>query len=363
MLNGYAETGAMLRSVVAVMIVGSMLAASAGVQQAYASSAAAKADTKAQATKTIVKAKATNRVRGTIPAGRAPIKSTRKKPLIARILAPSEGHLAGLHRGDDPLDLRSSVVLVVDQDTNEVLFAKNKDAVLPIASITKLMTALVTVEANLPLSEELHVTQDEQVRARIRSKLRPGFEMTRSTALHLALMSSENRAAQLLGRTYPGGVTRFVEAMNARARLLGMNDSHFADPTGLSAENRSSASDLVRLVKAAYEHDVIREYSVSDELALPVGKRTVSYRNTNRLTDNPEWEIGLQKTGYISAAGRCLVMQAVIEGKRVVMVFLDSVGKYSRLGDAQRIREFLESAGIAKPSTPAAPADPARRAI
>ena len=127
--------------------------------------------------------------------------------------------------------------------------------------------------------------------------------------------------------------------------MLGMTDSHFVDPTGLSSDNRSSANDLVRLVKAAYEHDVIREYSVSGELALPVGKRTLTYRSTNRLTTNPDWEIGLQKTGYISAAGRCLVMQAVIEGKRVVMVLLDSVGKYSRIADAQRIRDWLESSG------------------
>ena len=336
-----------------------MLAASAGMHEANAA-----AGNKSQAAKTITKAKAQTRVRGTVPAGRTPIKSTRKKkPLIARMVTPSEGHLAGLHRGDDPLDLRSSVALVVDQDTNEVLFEKNKDAVLPIASVTKLMTALVTVDANLPLDEELQVSQNELVRARIRSKLRPGFEMTRGTALHLALMSSENRAAQLLGRTYPGGVARFVEAMNAKAQLLGMHDSHFADPTGLSPENRSSASDLVRLVKAAYEHDVIRQYSVSGELELPVGKRTVSYRNTNRLTDSPEWDIGLQKTGYISAAGRCLVMQAVIEGKRVVMVFLDSVGKYSRLGDAERIRDFLETTGLSKASKPAVLAEPSRRAI
>jgi D-alanyl-D-alanine endopeptidase (penicillin-binding protein 7) len=349
-----------LRLTVTILIGGCMLAASAGTHGANAATAA---DNKSQAAKTISKAQAQTRVRGTIPAGRKPIKSTRKTPLIARIVTPSEGHLAGLHRGDDPLDLRSSVALVVDQDTNEVLFEKNPHAVLPIASVTKLMTALVTVEADLPLGEELQVSQDELVRARIRSNLRPGLEMTRGTALHLALMSSENRAAQLLGRTYPGGVARFVEAMNAKAKLLGMNDSHFADPTGLSAENRSSASDLVRLVKAAYEHDVIRQYSVSGELALPVGKRTVNYRNTNRLTNNPEWDIGLQKTGYISAAGRCLVMQVVIEGKRVVMVFLDSVGKYSRLGDAERVRDFLESAGLAKAAKPAPLAEPSRRTI
>jgi serine-type D-Ala-D-Ala endopeptidase (penicillin-binding protein 7) len=280
------------------------------------------------------------RVSGSV-AGQARAHSTRKKPVVRARARPSEGQLAGLHRAEDPLDLRSSVALVVDQDTDEVLLEKNTRAVLPIASITKLMTALVTVEANLPLDEELTVTQSEIVRANVRSNLRPGMTMSRDTALHLALMSSENRAAQLLGRTYPGGLEAFVEAMNAKARMIGMDDSHFADPTGLSPENRSSASDLVRLVKAAYEHEVIREHSISGELALPVGKRTVRYGNTNRLTANPEWEIGLQKTGYISAAGRCLVMQAVVEGQRVVMVLLDSVGKYSRIADAQRIREWL----------------------
>lgn len=306
---------------------------------------------KAKASTTISKAKAGNRVKGTIPAGSGRIQSTRKR-VPQR---PSEGDLAGLSHADDPLQLRSHVALVVDQDTNEVLFEKNTHAVLPIASITKLMTALVTVEAQLPLEEELKVSPDELVRAGIRSNLRPGLTMTRGTALHLALMSSENRAAQLLGRTYPGGVSNFVEAMNAKARMLGMMDSHFVDPTGLSPDNRSSANDLVRLVKAAYEHEVIREYSISGELALPVGRRAVRYGNTNRLTANPDWEIGLQKTGYISAAGRCLVMQAVIEGRRVVMVLLDSVGKYSRIADAQRIRDWLEAHTSAPAHGPAGP--------
>ena len=303
----------------------------------------ASARTSTQGSATVAKAKSTSRVQGTIPAGASRIQSTRKVRVERAPLRPSEGQLAGLTHSGDPLQLKSHVALVVDQDTNEVLFEKNTHAVLPIASITKLMTALVTVEAGLPLDEELKVTPDELVRAGIRSNLRPGLTMNRGTALHLALMSSENRAAQLLGRTYPGGLDTFVEAMNAKARMLGMSDSHFVDPTGLSPDNRSSATDLVRLVKAAYEHDVIREYSVSEELALPVGKRNVRYGNTNRLTGSPDWEIGLQKTGYISAAGRCLVMQAVIEGKRVVMVLLDSVGKYSRLADAQRIRDWLES--------------------
>jgi D-alanyl-D-alanine endopeptidase (penicillin-binding protein 7) len=297
----------------------------------------------------------TKRISGSVPAGQARSQSTRKKSVVRKPSRPSEGQLAGLHRADDPLDLRSSVALVVDQDTDEVLLEKNTRAVLPIASITKLMTALVTVEAKLPLDEELTVTQGEIVRANVRSNLRPGMTMSRDTALHLALMSSENRAAQLLGRTYPGGLDAFVEAMNAKARMLGMDDSHFADPTGLSPENRSSANDLVRLVKAAYEHDVIRQHSISGELALPVGKRMVRYGNTNRLTANPDWEIGLQKTGYISAAGRCLVMQAVVAGQRVVMVLLDSVGKYSRLADAQRIREWLASKRPASDATAGKP--------
>jgi D-alanyl-D-alanine endopeptidase (penicillin-binding protein 7) len=256
---------------------------------------------------------------------------------------PSEGQMAGLHSTPDPLDLKSSVALVVNQDTNEVLFEKNPNAVLPIASITKLMTALITVEAGLDLDEVLEVERTDVTVDRIRSRLDPGVKLTRAQALHLALMSSENHAAQLLGRTYPGGLPAAVAAMNAKAQLLGMHDTRFSDPTGLSAENRSSPVDLVRLVSAAYEYPALREYSTSSELTLPVGRKVVRYGNTNGLTANPDWDIGLQKTGYISAAGRCLVMQAVIEGQRIVMVLLDSVGRYSRIGDAQRIRQWLEA--------------------
>lgn len=267
----------------------------------------------------------------------------RSRSQARRPALPSEGQRAGLHRVGDPLDLKSSVALVVDQDTNEVLFEKNIHAVLPIASITKLMTALITVEADLDLDEQLVVERADRTIDRVRSWLNPGVRLTRAQALQLALMSSENHAAQLLGRTYPGGLAAAIEAMNAKAQLLGMHDTHFADPTGLSAENRSSPADLVRLVNATYEHPLLREYSTSSGMTLPVGKRVVRYGNTNRLTASSDWAIGLQKTGYISAAGRCLVMQAVIEGQRVVMVLLDSVGKYSRIGDAQRIREWLEA--------------------
>jgi D-alanyl-D-alanine endopeptidase (penicillin-binding protein 7) len=242
-----------------------------------------------------------------------------------------------------PVPLRSQVALVVDQDTDEVLLQKNPNAVAPIASITKLMTALVTIEADLPLDEELVITREDRTVDRVRSWLRPGVRLTRAQALQLALMASENHAAQLLGRTYPGGLEAFTEAMNAKAQMLGMHDSHFVDPTGLSPENRSSPADLVRLVKAAYEYPLLRDYSTSNGVALPLGKRIVRYNNTNRLVNSSNWDIGLQKTGYIAAAGRCLVMQAVIHGRRVVMVLLDSAGKYSRIGDAQRIRSWLES--------------------
>ena len=268
--------------------------------------------------------------------------SAQRRP-AAKPVRPSEGQLAGLHRTDDPLDLKSSVALVVDQDTNEILFQKNPNAVLPIASITKLMTALITVEAGLDLDETLELERADRTYDRVRSRLNTGVKLTRGQALHLALMSSENHAAQLLGRTYPGGLQAAVAAMNAKAQLLGMHGTSFADPTGLSSENRSSPADLVKLVNAVYQYPVLREYSTSSELELPVGKRVVRYGSTNGLTSSPEWDIGLQKTGYISAAGRCLVMQAVIEGQRVVMVLLDSVGRYSRIGDAQRIRQWLEA--------------------
>jgi D-alanyl-D-alanine endopeptidase (penicillin-binding protein 7) len=270
----------------------------------------------------------------------AAAKAARRK-IARRPAIPSEGMRAGLHKVDDPLDLRSSVALVVDQDTDEVLFEKNPQAVLPIASITKLMTAIVTLDAELPLDEQLLVTRYDRTIDRVPSRLTPGVKLTRAQALQLALMASENHAAQLLARTYPGGIPAFVEAMNAKAQMLGMHDSHFADPTGLSPENRSSPADLVRLVKAAYDHPEIRAYSTTAELTVPIGRRVVRYANTNRLVSHPEWDIGVQKTGYTAAAGRCLVMQAAIEGKRVVMVLLDSLGKYSRIGDAQRLRRWI----------------------
>jgi D-alanyl-D-alanine endopeptidase (penicillin-binding protein 7) len=254
----------------------------------------------------------------------------------------SFGRLFGLHDATDELDLQSGVALVIDQQTDEVLFSKNPQAVLPIASLTKLMTALVVTEARQPLDEPIAITEaDIDTEKGSRSRLAVGTVLTREQLLHLALMSSENRAANALGRHYPGGLQRFVQAMNGTARVLGMRDSQFAEPTGLSSRNQSSARDLATLVRAAYQHPIIRELSTSPEYEVEVGSRPVQFRTTNALVKNPVWEIGLQKTGYISEAGRCLVMQATFAGRKLIMVFLDSAGKYARLGDAERVRKWL----------------------
>jgi D-alanyl-D-alanine endopeptidase (penicillin-binding protein 7) len=263
---------------------------------------------------------------------------------------PSIGQLSGLHATPDALDLKSGVALVLDQDTHEVLFSKNPQAVLPIASLTKLMTALVVTEAKLPLDEQITVSQDDvDTEKGSRSRLKVGTTLTRGEMLHLALMSSENRAAHALGRYYPGGLDAFVGAMNAKATELGMADTKYVEPTGLSSRNQSSARDLATLVNAAHQHQIIRELSTSPEHQVAVGNRQLQFRNTNRLVNNPTWEIGLQKTGYISEAGRCLVMQAQLAGRKLIMVFLDSAGKYSRIGDAERVRKWVSENAAAVP--------------
>jgi D-alanyl-D-alanine endopeptidase (penicillin-binding protein 7) len=273
---------------------------------------------------------------------------------------PSLGQLAGLHATEDELDLKSSVALVVDQDTDEVLFSKNPNAVLPIASITKLMAALVVTEAGLSLDDPLTVSLDDvAATSNTRSRLLVGTELTRGEMLHLSLMASENRAAHVLGRTYPGGLEHFVQQMNRKARELGMADTRYVEPTGLSSDNRSSAHDLALLVKAAAGHPILRQMSTSQEAVVGVGpagpavQKQVQFRNTNGLVRNPEWEIGLQKTGYIAAAGRCLVMQAQLAGRKLIMVLLDSAGKYSRIGDAERIRNWLIAAAVPAAAPPA----------
>jgi D-alanyl-D-alanine endopeptidase (penicillin-binding protein 7) len=255
---------------------------------------------------------------------------------------PSFGEIAGLHGTADALALKSSVALVLDQDTQEVLLAKNPQAVLPIASITKLMSALIVTAAGQSLDEVLTITQDDvDTEKNSRSRLAVGTRLTRGEMLHLALMSSENRAAHALGRNYAGGVEAFVAAMNGKALSLGMTDTRYAEPTGLSSENRSSARDLATLVNAAYQVPLIRELSTSQEYEVAIGRRTAQFHNTNRVVSNPAWDIGLQKTGYITEAGRCLVMQASLAGRKLIMVFLDSAGRYSRIGEAERVRKWL----------------------
>jgi serine-type D-Ala-D-Ala endopeptidase (penicillin-binding protein 7) len=243
------------------------------------------------------------------------------------------------------------VALVVDQDTDEVLFSKNSQAVVPIASITKLMTALVITEAGLALDDMLTITEDDvDTEKGSHSRLRVGTQLTRGQMLQLALMSSENRAAHALGRTWPDGQGEFVVAMNRKARELGMLDTFFVEPTGLSPQNQSSARDLATLAKAAHEYPIIRELSTTPEQVVAVGKRPMQFRNTNGLVRNPEWQIGLQKTGYIAEAGRCLVMQAQLAGRHLIMVFLDSAGKYTRIGDAERVRRWVTHSVAAKAS-------------
>jgi D-alanyl-D-alanine endopeptidase (penicillin-binding protein 7) len=254
------------------------------------------------------------------------------------------GDMEGLARTPDPLALKSSVAFVIDQNSSEVLFEKNADVALPIASITKLMTSLVVLEANQNMDEMLEITSDDiDTQKNTGSRLRVGARLSRADMLHIALMSSENRAASSLGRYYPGGLQACVAAMNAKAKSLGMTGTFYVDTTGLSSRNIASARDLAKLVKAAYTQPVIRQYSTDADYAVYPNGRVLEYRSSNKLAGKSDWQIGLQKTGYISEAGRCLVMQAVIKGRAVVMVLLDSKGKYSRFADAGRIRSWLET--------------------
>lgn len=245
-------------------------------------------------------------------------------------------------------DLASAKALVMDQSTGEIIYAKNINTPTPIASVTKLMTAMVMLDAHLPMDEQLTVTEaDVDTLRSSSSKLPVGSELSRAELLHMAIMSSENRAASALGRNYPGGISAFVSAMNEKARALGMGNSHFVDSTGLHSENMSTAADLSKMVRAAYSYPQIREVSTtpSQEFRLNTHRGPVNFSNTNLLVRNSseKWNIGLSKTGYISEAGRCLVMQAQISGKNVVLVFLDSMGKFSRIGDAERIRKWMEA--------------------
>ncbi len=234
---------------------------------------------------------------------------------------------------------------MIDQDAGNTLYAKNVDNVVPIASITKLMTAMVVIDAGLPLNEEIVITKaDRDLIKGTRSRLHIGAALSRRELLQLALMASENRAAEALTRVYPGGTQAFVAAMNQKAIELGMWRSRFVDGTGLSSNNVSTALDLTKMVAAAYGYPLIREFTTDTGLTVRFSNgRTLSYRNSNRLVSNDNWHIGLSKTGYISEAGRCLVMQAEIAGRPVIIVLLDSWGKLTRIGDANRIKRWMET--------------------
>jgi serine-type D-Ala-D-Ala endopeptidase (penicillin-binding protein 7) len=259
---------------------------------------------------------------------------------------PTVGQAFGLHETPDALLLRSSVAYVVDQNTLEPLFDKNSHAVVPIASISKLMTAMVVLDSKASLSEQIEVTdEDRDYEKNTGSRLSVGSVLSREDMLHIALMASENRAAAALSRYYPGGRPAFIAAMNAKAKQLGMNDTHFENSTGLSSQNVSSARDLVKMVNAAYQYPMIRQFSTDHSYTVFTGKRSIAYNSTNALVRNPSWDIGLQKTGFINEAGECLVMQATIHDRPVIMVLLDSSGKYSRFADATRVRAWLDNGG------------------
>jgi len=241
-------------------------------------------------------------------------------------------------------DLRSQAFYILDESDASVLAARHERVAAPIASITKLMTALVVLEAAQPLDELLTITvEDVQGTPGTGSRLAPGARLSRADMLHLALMSSENRAAHALCRQYPQGTPACIRAMNEKAAALGMTSAQFVEPTGLSSNNVASPSDLAKLVLAAAGNPTIREYSTDADHTVLVGQQLLEYRNTNLLVANPAWQVNLQKTGYISKAGRCLVMQTVIDGRQVVIVLLNSWGKFTRIADAKRIRTWLES--------------------
>lgn len=268
-----------------------------------------------------------------------------KKQRYHKAVKPHAAHMVKAAAQDGTLKLASSVAMIVDQSSGATIFSRNASNQAPIASITKLMTAMVVLDGGLSMNEPITVTEDDVDWLRgSGSRLRVGTTLTRQEMMQLALMSSENRAAAALARTFPGGTAKFVAAMNHKAAELGMSHTRFVDSTGLHGENVSTAEDLVKMVKAGYHYEQIREMTTTEALDVvnENGHRT-PYKNTNALVKSPAWEIGLSKTGFIQEAGRCLVMQAKIASRPVIIVLLDSSGKYTRIADANRIKKWLES--------------------
>lgn len=246
--------------------------------------------------------------------------------------------------------LDAQAVLVMEQDTGKVLLRKQAGSVRSIASLTKLMTGIVLLDSKLSLRKRITITRADVDRLKgSSSRLKVGTRLTRRKALRLALMSSENRAAHALARTYPGGEHRFVAAMNRKARALGMRRTRFVEPTGLSQQNRSTAQDLALLAKAAHQRPLLRQYTTSHGAVVPSRQGVIFYRNTNQLVRERRWDIGLQKTGYIREAGYCLLMQTRVAGRRLIMVFLDSVGTAARIADARKVEAWLRSSGTVNP--------------
>jgi D-alanyl-D-alanine endopeptidase (penicillin-binding protein 7) len=244
------------------------------------------------------------------------------------------------------LQTKSAAVLVIDEADGTVLYSKQSKSVMQVASITKLMTALVVLESKEPLDEELTILPVDRDKTKgSASRLAVGTKLTRAELLHLALMSSENRAAQAVARAHPAGLAAFLKEMNAKAKRLGMKNSHFDDPTGLSPGNVSTAADLVKLVTASSQEPLIEKYSTSEKLAVKVGRQILEFRNTNSLTSKDDWDISVQKTGFTQLAGQCLVMKATIQDRRTVIVLLNSFGKLTRVADARRIRRWMEGNG------------------
>ncbi len=291
--------------------------------------------------------------------GKKVSKTAAKKPAVApahRAVRPHKTVAKKVGAGEidaGRLALRSASALVIDQNTGQPLVEKQPSAVLPIASISKLMTAMVVLDAKLDMHEVIRIGEEDVDGLKgTHSRLPVGTTMTRETAMLLALMSSENRAAHSLARHYPGGLSAFMQAMNRKAQALGMYNTRFEEPTGLSSNNVSTAYDLARMVTAAARYEEIRGFTTTAEAKLELNGRISEFRNTNALVRNDNWEIGVSKTGYISEAGRCLVMQARVADKPVVIVLLDSNGKMTRVGDANRIKRWMESAGLAKVDRP-----------
>ena len=266
------------------------------------------------------------------------------KAVPGKIRAQKAAMVADVDKDGQPI-LQSSGVMVLDASTGSTLYSKNADHAAPIASITKLMTAMVVLDAKLALDEVVQITnEDLDLIKNTRSRLPIGSHFRRDDLMRLALMASDNRAASALGRNYPGGILSFVDAMNAKAKSLGLTATHFVDSSGLAPGNVSSATDLGKMVAAASKYALIKEYSTTGavNVQLPDSKRTLSFVNTNALVRASDWQIGLSKTGFINESGKCLVMQALIANQPVVIVLLDSWGRLTRIGDANRIRKWLE---------------------